>query len=69
MKVYTGKDLHEVSQNQGTHNLSLKNSECNENYPVFLTHLRFPLQQTEAFSEKQQNPICKMTTILKHYCL
>lgn len=69
MKVYIGEDLHEVSQNQGTHYLFLKNSECNENYPVFLTHLHFPLQQSEAFSEKKQNPIYKMTTVLKHYWL
>lgn len=69
MKVYIAEELHEVSQNQGTHYLSLKNSECNENYPVFLTHLHFPLQKSEAFSGKKQNPIYKITTISKHYCL
>lgn len=63
MKAYTGEDLHEVSRNQRTHYLSLKNSECNENYPVFFTHLYFPLQHSEAFSEKKQNPIYKVTTI------
>lgn len=60
MKVYITEELHEVSQNQGTHYLSLKNSECNENYPVFLTHLHFPLQKSEAFSGKSKTQFIKL---------
>lgn len=62
MKACIGEDLRDVSQNQGTHYLSLKDSECNGNCSVFLTHLHFPLQQNEAFSGEKQSPLYKMTT-------